>query len=132
MRIEIQASGLNLTTAETIAFREHARRRIEVAFERIQYRVTSVGVYLKEINGLRGGDGKRCVLRVEVSGAPTAVVRGRHGDLVALVDRLAQTAARSLLNRVKRGPDKATLRATPRATLRGVDGASTNAPASTE
>jgi putative sigma-54 modulation protein len=122
MRIEIQASGLNLTTAETIAFREHARRRIQVAFERIQYRVTSVGVYLKDINGPRGGDDKRCVLRVEVSGAPTAVVRGRHGDLVALVDRLAQTAARSVLNRVKRGPDKAT--------LRGMDDASINAPAS--
>jgi len=110
VEISIQTSGMRMSSSEMASFREHVRARIEAAFSRIKRRVMHVSVHLEDVNGMRGGADRHCMVKVSLGGATAALAQDRDRNPFALVNRVAACAARVTLKRVKRRHGHATLR----------------------
>ncbi len=102
MEISIQTSGLRLGGEESESFRAHVRQRIEQVFTRVRRRVTRVSVHFEDVNGPRGGEDKRCVVKVSVGGATATLAQGHDRNLFALIHRVSACAADVTVRRVKR------------------------------
>ena len=98
MQIRIQTQGFDLTPA--IAAWTH--ERVAGALERFAHEVSSVDVYLKDINGPRGGDDKLALVRVQSRAAAPVFVESTHSDLYAAIDRSSQRVKRSFRRMLKR------------------------------
>ena len=98
MQIAIQTSGFEITEG----LRVHVERRIRFAFDWAGLVVNKVAVRLSDLNGPRGGEDKRCVIQVAVSGAPDVVIEDTQSDLYVAIDRAADRAGRSLARKVER------------------------------
>lgn len=98
MQIAIQANGFEITEG----LRLHVERRIRFAFDWAHLVVGKVAVRLSDLNGPRGGEDKRCVIQVAVSGAPDVVIEDTQSDLYVAIDRAADRAGRSLARRMER------------------------------
>ena len=98
MQIAIQTNGFEITEG----LRVHVERRIRFAFDWADLVVNKVAVRLSDLNGPRGGEDKRCVIQVAVSGAPDVVIEDTQSDLYVAIDRAADRAGRSLARKVER------------------------------
>ena len=98
MRIEIQASGFELTDG----LREHTERRLQFALSWASHEVRKVVVRLRDINGPRGGNDKRCSIQIPLPRAPDIVIEDTESDLYVAIDRASDRAARSLARRLER------------------------------
>ena len=67
MQINVQALNFDLTPA----LRQHTERRLHFALGRANGQISRLTVRLSDLNGLRGGEDKRCLLRITLTGAPT-------------------------------------------------------------
>lgn len=118
MRTEIQSSDLALTPG----LRRYIKRRLGYALGRHGDQLQQVSLWLSDVNGPRGGQGKRCLMRIRLAGEPDVVVENIETDLrVAIhrsVDRAGWTVARCLQRQrnVKRWHSQ------PAATVRGREG----------
>jgi hypothetical protein len=81
--------------ARSRAVEEHLRRRLGFAVGRLSGHVTSVRVWLEDVNGPRGGVDKRCALELDGE-LGVRRVEVRDADFYTAVDRAADAAARSL------------------------------------
>lgn len=98
MQIDIQAREFSLTDA----LQQHARRRIQYALARNDDRILRVVMRLSDVNGPRGGEDKRCHLRVVLSGMPELVTEDTEADMYLAINRATTRAGRSLSRRLKR------------------------------
>ena len=98
MQIAIQTNAFEITEG----LRVHVERRIRFAFDWADLVVNKVAVRLSDLNGPRGGEDKRCVIQVAVSGAPDVVIEDTQSDLYVAIDRAADRAGRSLARKVER------------------------------
>jgi hypothetical protein len=110
VEIDIQTSSLRLSDREMGSLRQHVRQRIEDAFARIKRRVMRVSVHLEEVNGVRGGPDKHCMVKVSLGGGTAALAQGRDGNPFDLVNRVAACAAGATLKRLKRRRGTETIR----------------------
>jgi len=98
MHIDIQSQGFTLTPA----LRAHAERRLRLALGATRPGVLRVAVRLSDDNGPRGGEDKRCRVRIAVAGVPDIVIEDAESDLYVAIDRAADRAGRTLVRRLSR------------------------------
>ncbi|MBL8260650.1 MAG: HPF/RaiA family ribosome-associated protein [Candidatus Competibacteraceae bacterium] len=98
MNISIQARGFLLTKA----LRDHAERRLRFALGWADDHLRGVSVRLSDDNGPRGGEDKRCCIRIGFAGAPSVVIEDIETDVYAAIDRAADRAGRSVARRLER------------------------------
>ena len=102
MHIHIQARGFGLTPG----LREYTERRLWFAFGPGHPRVGRIAVCLSDDNGPRGGEDKRCHVRVSVRGASGIVIEETERDLYTAIARAVDRAARTVARRLERLRDE--------------------------
>lgn len=98
MQFDIQAQGFTLTDG----LRDHAERRMEFALDWARHEVSRVVVRFSDINGPRGGNDKRCQVRIPIPRMRDVVVEDLSADLYLAMDRAIERAARTLERRLAR------------------------------
>jgi putative sigma-54 modulation protein len=98
MRIDIQARDFPLTEA----LRSHAERRLRLTLARCGGHIQLVVMRLSDINGPRGGAGKRCRLHVVLSDSSDVVIQDTEADVYVAIDRATDRAGRTLVRRIDR------------------------------
>lgn len=98
MQVGIQARGFDLTDG----LRDHTVQRLQFALGWAHYHLSRVTVRLTDENGPRGGEDKRCRIRVEFDGAPEVLIEDTESDLYVAIDRAADRASRSVARRIER------------------------------
>lgn len=98
MQLDIRTQGFDLTDG----LREHAERRLHFALNWARHEVSRVTLSLSDINGPRGGDDKRCQVRIPMPRAREVVIEDTDADLYVAMDRAIDRAARTLDRRLAR------------------------------
>lgn len=98
MRIDIQARGFDLTEG----LREHTARRLQFALGWAGHGVRSVTVRLSDVNGPRGGNDKRCRIKIPLPGGQDVVIEDTEADLYVAIDRAADRTERTVARRLER------------------------------
>jgi putative sigma-54 modulation protein len=98
MRLEIRRRRL----AVSDGLRDHIKRRLRTALGRFARRVGQVWVYLRDVNGPRGGADKRCRIVVHLLRGGRAVTTGAGPDVYTVVTHTAASSARVVKRRLKR------------------------------
>lgn len=90
----------------TKALRDHAERRLRFALGWADDRLRRISVRLSDENGPRGGEDKRCRIRIAFAGAPSVVIEDTESDVYVAIDRAADRAGRSVARRLERQRDR--------------------------
>lgn len=101
MNIQLQTQGFDLTDAIDL----HARSQLHFHLAAFNSDVISVDIFLRDINGPKGGPDKKALIRVQLTSRMTVTVERTRSDLyVALTDAARQTkrAVRRSLSRHRR------------------------------
>jgi putative sigma-54 modulation protein len=98
MRLEIRRSGVKVTEG----LRAHIVERLRLALGRFARYIGEVWVYLRDVNGPRGGTDKECRIVVEVPHAGRVVVTGADAEIYAAITRTAGRAGFAVRRHVKR------------------------------
>jgi ribosomal subunit interface protein len=98
VQINIQARHFSLTDA----LRSHAERRLRFALTCCDDHIQRIVMRLSDINGPRGGEDKRCHLRVVLACLPDVVIEDIEADLYVAIDRAADRAGRTLVRKLDR------------------------------
>lgn len=113
MRLEIRQRGMKVTEE----LRVHVRGRLRLALGRFARSIAQVWVYLRDVNGPRGGLSKKCRIVVELPRRGRVVVTGLDTDIVATVTRTASRAKFAVRRHLKQ---RLARRRPPRRPARGV------------
>ncbi|MCA1826744.1 MAG: hypothetical protein ABR567_18640 [Myxococcales bacterium] len=89
-------------TADPQGAREHIAARLRGALRRMNNRLAWVVVHLDDVNGPRGGNDKRCVVRAQAIDGAYAVGAATGCDLLGAVDRGLRRALDGLRLRLRR------------------------------
>ena len=98
MNIRIQTQGFTLTPA--IAAWTHDR--LSRSLQRFSEDITSIDVYLKDINGPKGGEDKQALVRVQLRSGPPVFVETPHTDMYAAIDRSSRRVQRTVRRLLKK------------------------------
>lgn len=98
MHIDIRAQGFDLTDG----LRDHAERRLNFALDWARHNIGKVVLRLTDINGPRGGQDKRCQLRIPLPRMRAVVIEETAADIYLAIDRSIDRAARALERRLSR------------------------------
>ena len=98
MQFHIHAGDFPLTDA----LRHHVERRLHFDLSRFQPLVRKIEVHLSDVNGPRGGQDKRCQVRVRLAAHADVVVEDTEADLYYAVDRALGRSARAVARRLGR------------------------------
>jgi ribosome-associated translation inhibitor RaiA len=98
MRLEIRRRGVEVTEE----LRDHLKERLRLALGRFARRMTSVRVYLRDVNGPRGGVDKTCRIVVELPPRGRVIVTGTDADIRAAITGTASRAGFAVKRHVKR------------------------------
>ena len=90
MKIEVRGKGIEVTAG----LREFVERRAHFSLGRRSDQVDRVQVWLEDVNGPKGGDDKRCRVKLAGPGLSDKVVESCSGDLGAAVFDALERAAR--------------------------------------
>lgn len=92
MNIRIQTQGFTLTPA--IAAWTHDR--LSRSLQRFSEEIMSIDVYLKDINGPKGGEDKQALVRVQLRSGSPVFVETPHTDMYAAIDLSSRRAQRTV------------------------------------
>lgn len=98
MHIDIQARGFELTDG----LREHTMRRLSFATDWARDEVRRVTVRLSDINGPRGGEDKRCLIQIPLTGRADIVIDELDSDLYVAIDKAIGRIERVLTKQIER------------------------------
>ena len=98
MQIQVHTSGFDLTPA--LAAWTHAK--VTRSLQRLGDDVSTVDVYLKDLNGPKGGADKEAALRIKTRGAAPIFVDARKTNLYAAIEVAASGAKRCLSRTLKK------------------------------
>lgn len=98
MKIDIRTQGFELMDG----LQAHTDRRIRFALDWARHDVQTIKLNFSDINGPRGGDDKRCQLRIPMPGIRDVIIEETAADLYLAVDRAIDRAARTLERRLSR------------------------------
>ena len=98
MQLNIRANGFELTAG----LREHAERRLRFALDWARHEVSKVSMSLSDINGPRGGNDKRCQVRISLPHVREVVIEDIDADLYVAIDRAVDRTERTIARRLER------------------------------
>lgn len=98
MKVDTRTQGIELTTR----LQEHIDRCLNFGLDWARHDVSRVVINLSDINGPRGGNDKRCQLRIPLSRMRDVVIEEVADDLQVAIARAVDRAARSLERRLSR------------------------------
>ncbi len=98
MKIELRTQGIEMT--ETL--RQHTERCLNYGLDWAQEDVDRVIVTLSDINGPRGGNDKRCHLRIPLVRMREVVIEELASDMPVAIARAIDRSAQSLERRLSR------------------------------
>ena len=98
MKVEMRVQGLVLTEG----LRLLAEKQLHYALDWARYEVTKVILQFSDLNGPRGGNDKRCQLRIPLAGMREIVIEETGADLGIAVSRAIDRASRTLERRLSR------------------------------
>jgi putative sigma-54 modulation protein len=98
MQLDIRASGFELTAG----LREHAERRLHLTLDWARHDFNKVILRFTDINGPRGGNDKRCLLRIPMAHMREVVIEDTAADLYIAIDCAIDRAGRTLERRLAR------------------------------
>ena len=98
MELDIRKS--NMQWSDALA--GYAERRIHTGLDRVQQRVRRVLIHLADINGPRGGDDKRCFVKVRLTTGHELVANGQDACPYRAVDGAVNRLKRTVAERIRR------------------------------
>jgi regulator of nucleoside diphosphate kinase len=98
MRLEIRLRGVTVTEE----LRAYLKGQLRLALGRFARNIERVRVYLRDVNGPRGGPSKKCRIVVELPPRGSVVVTGTDTDVFAAVSRTANRARFAVRRHIKR------------------------------
>lgn len=98
MKIEIRTQGVVVSDE----LQEHIERCVNFGLDWAEQDVNRVVISLSDINGPRGGNDKRCHLRIPLSRMRDVVIEEVAADLQAVVAHAVDRASCSLERRLSR------------------------------
>lgn len=102
MRLEIRRRGLEVNEE----LRNDLERRLHFALGRLSRSIGDVWVYLRRVNGPRGGVGKKCRIVVRMPRVGNVVVSGAASEVFSLVRRTAERVGHAVRRRLGRRRDR--------------------------
>ena len=98
MKVTIQTRGFTLTPA--IGSRVH--ERVNSSFARYAQDIVGVDVFLKDVNGPKGGEDKQAGIRLHIRHLAPVTVTSTDADLYCAIDITMRRAARSAKRAISR------------------------------
>jgi putative sigma-54 modulation protein len=98
MRLEIRRRGVKVSEE----LRTYLKERLGLALGRFARHIDRVRVYLRDVNGPRGGPGKKCRVVVELPPRGRVIVAGADTVISGAVARTASRAGFAVKRHVKR------------------------------
>lgn len=98
MKIEMRSQGLVLTEG----LRSLAEKQLHYALDWARFEVTKVILHFSDLNGPRGGNDKRCQLRIPLAGMREIVIEETGADLGMAISRAIDRGSRTLERRLSR------------------------------
>ncbi len=98
MNIRINAHGFALTTG----IADNVYERLAWAFRRFAEDIIAVDVYLKDINGPKGGADKQASVRVQLRNRTTVYVDSVRDNLYAAMGDVSRRAKRAVKRSIKK------------------------------
>ena len=98
MKLRVHSQGFDLTPA--IAARVH--KRLDTLQARFAEELINIDVYLKDLNGPKGGYDKQVIIRVHLRHRAPFSISTTHTDLYKAIDVCARRCARSVNRNVSR------------------------------
>src|SRR5690348_12089755 len=98
MRLEIRRRGVKVTEE----LRTYLKERLRFALGRFARHIDLVRVYLRDVNGPRGGSGKKCRIVVELPPRGRVVVVSEDANLLAAIATACGRARFAVKRHVKR------------------------------
>src|SRR5688500_4522893 len=98
MRLEIRRRGVKVNEG----LQTYLKERLRLALTRFGRHIDLVRVYLRDVNGRRGGLGKKCRIVVELPRRGRVVVTGVDADIRAAITGTASRSGFAVKRHVKR------------------------------
>ncbi len=98
MNIRINSQGFTLTTS----IADSVHERLAWAFRQFAEEIVAVDVYLKDINGPRGGADKQASVRVQLRNQNTVFVDSVRENLYAAIGDASRRAKRAVKRSIKK------------------------------
>lgn len=111
MRLEIHGQKVPVSAK----LESHIERRLHYALDRLAPRITSVSVYVEDVNGPKGGVDKQCRILAQVKPSGKVIVKETGEDAFQSVSLAAEKIGRAIRKRIDKVIDKRRATAKPRA-----------------
>lgn len=98
MRIDLHCDNVEAAPG----LRDYVTRRMQFAIGRFRDHIQWARVKVADVNGPRGGTGKRCVVQLRLRNLPDVVFAITQIEVRAAVDEAADRVSRVLAQRVRR------------------------------
>lgn len=98
MRLEIRRRGVEVTEE----LRDHLNGRLRLALGRFDPHIDLVRVYLRDVNGPRGGPGKKCRVVVGLRRGGRVVVTGADTEVPTAITSTTRRAEVAVSRHLKR------------------------------
>ncbi len=98
MKIDIQAQNFSLTPA----IKKHINRHCGTMIHHFSNRIINVHVHLSDINGIKGGKDKRCLVHIELHKLPTIIIENTENDLYDAINKASHRAQRAVRKALER------------------------------
>ncbi len=92
MHAKIETQGFEITAA----IEAGVRRQLDRALNRFGADVLAVDVFLSDVNGPRGGNDKKALIRASLKGLPPISISTEHRDLYVAISRSAKRMQRAV------------------------------------
>ena len=102
MKIDIQARDFSLTDSILTFIKDRLNLTLSSRFDQIQ----TIVVRLSDVNGPRGGNDKRCQIRISIPRLKEIVIDDVQSDLYVAIFRASDRASRTVNRRLARLQDK--------------------------
>lgn len=108
MHIQIHTQGFGLTHA----IDEHTRRQLQFHLSHFEHRIRTASVFLRDINGPKGGPDKKVLIRLELTSKNPVTVERTRSNLYTAINTATHQAKRAVKRAINKQQrmEKLTLR----------------------
>jgi ribosome-associated translation inhibitor RaiA len=89
MKVDMLAKGFLITPS----LQAYLDRRLRFSLSPVKSKIQGIAVWLRDLNGPRGGRDKQCQVSITISGCPTVLVKEVQENMYCAIDRAVKRAA---------------------------------------